>query len=149
MYRNNATRCYLNFQIHDGSDGTGNTFVDALKLDVNGDATVNRNILLNGTVTGMTNIYTKTEVDTIIANNPGPTGATGPTGPQGPSGAQGPAGTVDTSNFYTKTQVDSSLATTQNLLHNGSDFTVHVGRGDVYFENNAYDNANGAGVTIR
>ena len=47
MYHNSATRCYLNFQIHDGSDGTGNTFVDALKLDMNGDATVNRNILLN------------------------------------------------------------------------------------------------------
>ena len=56
LYHNNATKCYLNFQIHDGSDATGNTFVDALKLDMNGDATVNRNILLNGTVTGMTNI---------------------------------------------------------------------------------------------
>ena len=87
MYHNNATRCYLNFQIHDGSDGTGNTFVDALKLDMNGDATFFRNILLNGSITGMSNIYTKTEVDTIIANNPGPTG---PTGPQGPTGAQGP-----------------------------------------------------------
>ena len=87
--------------------------------------------MLNGSITGMTIIYTKTEVDTIIANNPGPTG---PTGPQGPHGAAGAAGAdADTSNFYTKTQVDSSLATKQNLLNNGSDFSVNVGRGDVYF----------------
>ena len=148
-YHSNAILSYLKFQIHDGSDTTGNTLVDTLKLDMNGDATVNRNILLNGTVTGMTNIYTKTEVDTIIANNPGPTGPPGSPGQQGPSGAQGPAGTVDTNNFYTKTQVDSSLATKQNLLNNGSIFTINNGRGDVYFENNADDNAAGAGVTIR
>ena len=52
MYHNSATRCYLNFQIHDGSDGTGNTFVDALKLDMNGDATGLRNMSLSGTMTG-------------------------------------------------------------------------------------------------
>ena len=28
-------------------------------------------------------------------------------------------------------------------------FTLNVGRGDVYFENSSYDNADGAGVTIR
>ena len=59
-------------------------------------------------------IYTKTEVDTIVDNNPGPTGATGATGPQGPTGAtgpQGPTGTVDTNNFYTKTETDTELAT--------------------------------------
>ena len=34
-------------------------------------------------------------------------------------------------------------------MNNGSNFTVDVGRGNVYFENNADDNAAGAGVTIR
>ena len=28
-------------------------------------------------------------------------------------------------------------------------FTLNVGRGDVYFENSSYDNADGAGLTIR
>jgi hypothetical protein len=50
---------------------------------------------------------------------PGPQGATGATGPAGPAGPQGiqgvqgpqgPAGTVDTSNFYTKTQSDGRFA---------------------------------------
>ena len=59
IFHINALNSYLKFQIHDGSDTTGNTLVDTLKSDMNGDATVNRNILLNGTVTGMTNIYTK------------------------------------------------------------------------------------------
>ena len=36
----------------------------------------------------------------------GPQGATGAQGPQGPVGADGEDGTVDTSNFYNKTQVD-------------------------------------------
>ena len=114
---------------------------------MHGDATIFRIILLNGSITGMTNIYIKTEVDTIIANHPGPQGSPESPGPQGAAGAAG--ADADTSNFYTKTQVDSSLATKQNLLNNGSNFTVNVGRGDMYFENNAYDNAAGAGVTIR
>ena len=77
IYRDHATltRSFLKFQIHDGYDGTGNTLIDTLKLDMHGDATIFRNILLNGSITGMTNIYTKTEVDTIIANNPGPQGS--------------------------------------------------------------------------
>ena len=34
------TLSYLKFQIHDGSDTTGNTLVDTLKLGMNGDATI-------------------------------------------------------------------------------------------------------------
>jgi hypothetical protein len=37
----------------------------------------------------------------------GPAGATGPQGSQGPPGPQGPIGTVDTSNFFTKTESDN------------------------------------------
>ena len=77
----------------------------------------------------------ETEVDTIIVNNPA---STGPKGPQGAAGAD-----ADTTYLYTKTHVDSSLATKQTLLYIASYFTVNVGRGDVYFENNAYDNATG------
>ena len=39
-----ALNSYLKFQIQDVSDATGNTFVDALKLDMNGDAAIFRNI---------------------------------------------------------------------------------------------------------
>ena len=80
------------------------------------------------------NLYTKTDVDTLIANNPGPTGSTGPVGPQGatgaqgdtgpagpegdtgptgatgatgPQGPQGPTRTHDTNNFYIKTETDT------------------------------------------
>jgi hypothetical protein len=35
------------------------------------------------------------------------------------------------------------------VLNDGLDFTVNVGRGDVYFEDNTYDNEDGAGITIR
>ena len=37
----------------------------------------------------------------------GPQGPQGPIGPQGDTGPQGPAGVVDTSNFYTKSEVDA------------------------------------------
>ena len=33
-------------------------------------------------------------------------GSQGPAGPAGPAGTQGPTGTVDTSQFYNKTQTD-------------------------------------------
>ena len=131
--------CILKMKIHQGTSRSnlGTSYTETLKLDANGDATIFRNISLNGTMTGMTNIYTKSEIDTIIANNPGPTGSTGPVGPQGatgaqgdtgpagpegdtgptgatgatgPQGPQGPTGTVDTNNFYTKTETDTELA---------------------------------------
>ena len=43
------------------------------------------------------------------------------------------------------------LTVYQILRSNGivEAFTLNVGRGDVYFENNANDNADGAGLTIR
>lgn len=37
----------------------------------------------------------------------GETGPQGPAGPRGETGPQGPAGVVDTSNFYTKSEVDA------------------------------------------
>ena len=37
----------------------------------------------------------------------GETGPEGPAGPRGETGPQGPAGVVDTSNFYTKSEVDA------------------------------------------
>lgn len=37
----------------------------------------------------------------------GETGPQGPVGPRGETGPQGPAGVVDTSNFYTKSEVDA------------------------------------------
>ena len=40
----------------------------------------------------------------------GPQGIQGPQGVQGPKGDTGPTGTVDTSNFYTKTQSDAKYA---------------------------------------
>ena len=64
------------------------------------------------------NLYSKTEIDTLIANNPGqqgPPGSTGPEGPQGATGAQGDPGTIDTNDFYTKTETDIELATKQNV----------------------------------
>ena len=81
-------------KIHQGTSRSnlGTSHTETLKLDANGDATIFRNIVLNGTMTGMTNIYTKSEIDTTIANNPGPTGSTGPVGPQGATGAQGDTG---------------------------------------------------------
>ena len=45
----------------------------------------------------------------------GPQGDVGPAGPQGdagPAGPQGDAGTVDTSNYYSKPQIDFMFATT-------------------------------------
>ena len=45
----------------------------------------------------------------------GPTGETGPMGPTGPVSPQGPqgdAGVVDTSSFYTRSQVDFMFSTT-------------------------------------
>ena len=46
----------------------------------------------------------------------------------------------------------SGVATIQQILRlNGymEAFTLNVGRGSVYFENNAHDNVSGAGLTIR
>ena len=37
----------------------------------------------------------------------------------------------------------------QDLLNKGSNITVNVGRGNVYLENNANDNVNGSGLTLR
>ena len=58
--------------------------------------------------------------------------------------------TTDLNNIIgTTSGVQSQLNTKQTLLNNGSDITVNVGRGDVYLENNANDNTDGAGVTLR
>lgn len=58
--------------------------------------------------------------------------------------------TTDLNNIIgTSSGVQSQLNAKQNLLNNGSDITVNVGRGDVYLENNANDNTSGAGVTLR
>ena len=43
-------------------------------------------------------------------------GSQGPAGPAGPTGPQGPPGTVDTSQYYNKTQTDFFLALKQNTL---------------------------------
>ena len=46
----------------------------------------------------------------------------------------------------------SGVATIQQILRVTGymeAFTLNVGRGDVYFENNAHDNVSGAGLTIR
>ena len=58
--------------------------------------------------------------------------------------------TVTAPDLYNKTEVDTIVATKQNLLNNGSDFSVDVGRGELYFENSSYDDANdGGGITLR
>ena len=195
-YHADATLSYLKFQIHDGSDTTGNTLVDTLKLDMNRDATILRNISLNGTMTGMTNIYTKSETDTELATKQS-ISSMSDYYTKTEINAQSLA-TLNNlalkqsihamSDYYTKTDIDTLIGvdglidtqywsngstllsfhnagfsilghcfvqgvhTVQDILRiNGhmEHFTLNVGRGDVHFENNANDNANGAGLTIR
>ena len=79
----------------------------------------------------------------------GPAGATGPQGPQGiqgiqgepgpkgdigPQGPKGDTGTVDTSNFYTKAQVDTKVNAKQNKVLTGTSApTTSTGSdGDIY-----------------
>ena len=50
----------------------------------------------------------------------GPVGGIGPTGPQGEVGPTGPAGTVDTTNIYTKEEVDSGFI--KNMPITSSDY---------------------------
>ena len=83
------------------------------------------------------NLYNKTEVNTLIANIPS-------------SSSSGYTDAQIDALFSTQTEVDTIVATKQNLLNNGSGFSVDVGRGELYFENNLYDDNNdGGGVTIR
>ena len=49
----------------------------------------------------------------------------------------------------TNTGLASDLAGKQASLSAGNDVTLDVGRGDVYLEDSSYDNADGAGVTLR
>ena len=53
--------CTLKMKIHQGTSRSnlGTSYTETLKLDANGDATILKNISLNGTMTGMANIYTK------------------------------------------------------------------------------------------
>jgi hypothetical protein len=46
-------------------------------------------------------------------------------------------------------ELEVDLSNKQDVLSGGSNITVNVGRGDVYFENNSYDNTDGAGLTLR
>ena len=62
------------------------------------------------------------------AGSAGPQGDVGPTGPQGdagPAGPQGDAGTVDTSNYYSKPQIDFMFATTHPSIRSHTQHLVH------------------------
>jgi hypothetical protein len=48
-------------------------------------------------------------------------GIAGPAGAQGPQGLQGPTGTVDTSNFYTKSQTDTRYLPVAGIAANSSE----------------------------
>ena len=52
-------------------------------------------------------------------------------------------------NFYNKSEINSSLSSKEPLLSTSGDKTINVGRGDVYFENHIADNTDGAGITMR
>jgi hypothetical protein len=56
---------------------------------------------------------------------------------------------IDLSAYYNITQVDALLTTKQNLLTLGVVVPINVGRGVLQIENNIYDNADGAGLTLR
>jgi hypothetical protein len=69
-----------------------------------------------------------------LKGDKGDKGDTGATGPEGPQGPKGDTGTVDTSNFYTKAQVDTKVNAKQNKVLTGATVpTTSVGsNGDIY-----------------
>ncbi len=87
--------------------------------------------------------YSKTEVDTQLANLIG-------TAPDALNTLNELAAALNDDANYAAT-IESQLASKQNLLNNGSDITMNVGRGDVYFENNHHDDKDGigSGLTLR
>ena len=116
------------------------------KTEINAQslATLN-NLALKQPIYAMADYYTKTDIDTLI-------------------GVDGLINTEYWSNGSTLLEFNNGgfsclghciitgvLTVYQILRINGymEAFTLNVGRGDVYFENNAYDNASGAGLTIR
>ena len=76
------------------------------------------------TLAGNTRVRTPqglVRLDLLSGSGPqGPQGPTGPTGATGANGADGADGTVDTTQFYTKTQADILLAFKQHIISSTS-----------------------------